>query len=75
MNEFNPLVFANRLKHLRKNVLKLTRLEFSQKTDICEGTLRNYEVGRGSPNSGLVYNICTVCNVSADWLLGLKEDM
>lgn len=63
-------IFGNRLRILRKNILKLTQKEFSELIRTPQPTLSAYESGRNKPTIDVVINIANKCNVSIDWLCG-----
>ena len=47
-------------------------VELSRKTGLSEGMISRYISGKRYPNSLSLMCICTVLNVSADYLLGLE---
>ena len=59
--------FGNRLKTLRG---KMSQEEFAKLLDISRGALSFYENGERMPNIEVVFKMCNVFNVSADYLLG-----
>ena len=71
---FDAAVCAQRIRHLRVNVLNMRIDDFAEKAGIAGPTIRHYEHARCTPGAYAVFNICKAHGVSADWLLGLKED-
>ena len=66
---------AKRIYHLRKVENDLSRRKFAEKAGLSGRTVETYEHCQAYPSSYAVYAICKAYNVSADWLLGLKEEM
>lgn len=52
----------------------LNGLKTSQALGINATVLHNIEKGRNNPSMDMIVKICNFFNVSADWLLGLKEE-
>ena len=66
-------IFQQRLKILLKeNGGNITRFA-EQKLEIQRATLSNYLNGRRKPETDIIIKICRVCNISADWLLGMSD--
>lgn len=57
-----------RLKYLRKEVLKITQEEFSKKIYISRGNLASIEVGRIKLTDRNILTICLTYGVNEDWL-------
>ena len=72
--EFNMEEFSRRLRHLRMETLNMPTKPFAEKAGVSPGTINHYENQKCSPSASVVFNICKAYNVSADWLLGLKEE-
>lgn len=63
----------------QKNILLrkekgINGLKCCNEIGITRSTLQNIENGRSLPGSDLLIKICNYFKVSADWLLGLKEE-
>ena len=67
------LTFGDRLKGLRLSK-NMSKAEFEKCCDLSRGSVYMYEKGSRYPDGYSVAKICRGLNVSADWLLGLKED-
>lgn len=52
----------------------LNGLKTSQALGISATVLYHIENGRNNPSMNMIIKICNFFNVSADWLLGLKEE-
>ena len=65
-------LFCKRLKSLRaeKNV---TLIQLSNYTNISKSALSNYELGLQIPSAQVIIILAKYFNVSADYLLGLKD--
>ena len=48
---------------------------FARYLEIPQNTLDCYIKGRRKPSVELILRVCKKCGVSADWLLGLSEDL
>lgn len=64
--------FQEKLKQARK-AKKLTQKELAEKIETTESNICNYENGRSKPTYEALKKICTELEISADWLLDLKE--
>ena len=62
-----------RIRSLREEK-GLNGLKTSQALGINATVLHNIEKGRNLPSAEMIIKICNLFNVSADWLLGLKEE-
>lgn len=52
----------------------LNTLQMSNALGVGNSTMYHIEKGRNLPSAEIIIKICNLFNVSADWLLGLKED-
>lgn len=66
--------FSCRLKQIISENCSEGQLEFSKRTGYAPSTVSAWCTGVRMPNSFALLNICQEFNVSADWLLGLKEE-
>lgn len=57
-----------RIKHLRKNVLKLTQEEFATALGISRSNIGNIEVGRINITNRVIQDICLKYSVNETWL-------
>lgn len=64
-------VFAEKLKQLRGTE---SQASFAQDIGINRVQYAKYEKGANSPSVEILERICRIHAVSADWLLGLKEN-
>lgn len=67
------MTVGEKLKYLREDS-KLNANELSNKLNVSSTTIYYLESGRNLPNSYMITRICKYFHVSADWLLGLKEE-
>lgn len=65
--------FANRLKYLR-NIQNESQKATVEDLGITVGSLGHYETGKRIPPADVVYDLAKHYNVSADYLLGLREE-
>ena len=61
-----------RLKELRK-LNNLTQIQLPKKLQTTQDTISLWELGKSYPDIEYVVLLCQIFNVSADYLLGLKE--
>ena len=57
-----------RLKHLRKNILKITQDELGETLGLSKSNISNIEIGRISLTDRNIQVICATYNVNEDWL-------
>lgn len=65
----------DRIKHLRKDVLKLTQEQFADAIHITRSNLSVIEIGKSSVTDRNVFEICKVFNVNEEWLKNGHGDM
>lgn len=70
MEEYR-ILFSNRLKELRKNLEK-TQKEFAEYVGSTPASISAYENGLKNPSLDIIIKIAQKCNISLDWLCGLK---
>lgn len=51
----------------------MTNREFAKGIGVRESTLSQYIYGTRYPQVKIIIRICKTYNISADWLLGIKE--
>ena len=73
MEEFNRILFAERLKELRteKNI---GQNALARALALSNASISYWETGKQLPSAETIYKLARFFNVSADYLLGLKED-
>ena len=59
---------TNRIRHLRKTVLKMTQEEFSQRLNISRSNLGSIETGRVALTDRVIADVCRIFNVCENWL-------
>lgn len=64
-----------RIRYLRKDVLKLTQQEFSDTLKISRSNAGNIEIGRIAVTDRVILDICEKYNVSVEWLRSGKGDI
>ncbi|WP_081771036.1 helix-turn-helix domain-containing protein [Clostridium ihumii] len=57
-----------RIKHLRKDILKLNQEDFSKNIGISRSNIANIEVGRIKLTDRVISDICREFNVDEEWL-------
>lgn len=63
----------NRLKQLRKYILKLSQEEFAKRLDISRANMSSIEIGRVALTERNIKTICEKFNVNEDWLRNGNE--
>ena len=73
MEEFNRTLFAERLKELRteKNI---GQNALAKALNLSNASVSYWETGKQVPSAEVIYKLARFSDVSADFLLGLKED-
>lgn len=66
-------MFYERIKELRSS-LGINQVEFGKKLNVTKQCISNWENGNIQPSIDMLIKICSVFNVSADYLLGLKNE-
>lgn len=66
---------GERIRHLRKNELKMTQDDFASKIDISRSNIGNIEIGRIAVTERVVSSICREFNVNEEWLRTGKGEM
>lgn len=68
---FNKKLLGERIKKVRG---KKSQDVFANEIGISRGALSYYENGERQPDAEIIYKICELCNVSADYLLGFTDN-
>ncbi len=68
---FNKKLLGERIKKVRG---KKSQDVFAGEIGISRGALSYYENGEREPDAEIIYKICELCNVSADYLLGFTDN-
>ena len=63
----------NRLKQLRKDILKLSQEQFAKEIGLARSTLSLLEKGERNINERIIKLVCQVFNVNEDWLRNGNE--
>ncbi|MBP3434334.1 MAG: helix-turn-helix transcriptional regulator [Clostridia bacterium] len=66
-------IFTQRLKELRKEG-GLTQKQLAEVLETTDDSIFSWEKGRSQPSIETLQKICNYFNVSADYLIGLKND-
>lgn len=59
---------GERIRHLRKNELKMTQDDFASKIDISRSNIGNIEIGRIAVTERIISSICREFSVDEEWL-------
>jgi len=62
-----------RVRFLRKNILKLSQADFSLRINITRSNLGNIEIGRISLTDRVINDICREFLINKEWLLTGNE--
>lgn len=68
------LYFGEKLRALRHEH-KLTQQQLADKVELVKGSISAYEQGAKYPSIEVLIRFCKIFEVSADYLLGLSDDM
>ena len=66
--------FGGRLKAIRKSK-RLTQRDLSIRLNVSKGTISGYEQGLSYPSIETLTKICIILDTSADYLLGISDDL
>lgn len=64
-----------RIKYLRKDVLKLSQKDFAEQLNLSENFVWMVEKGNRIPSDRTISDICRIFNVNPDWLRNGVEPM
>ena len=59
----------------KRKSLGMTQKQLADKLDLVKGTISAYEQGKKYPSIEVLIKLCNVFQISADYLLGLSDDM
>ena len=59
---------SERIKVLRKDILKLTQQDFSEALNMSRSNMGNIEIGRIAVTDRVISDICEKFNVNEEWL-------
>jgi len=71
--EFDRQKFAQRLRAARRQA-GLSQERLAHQCGLTVGAYRRLEKGTTSPHAATIYALAQVLGLSADWLLGLRDD-
>ena len=63
-----------RIKKIIFDNFNNSQKDFADHMGYAQSTVNAWCLGKRSPHAEAIIDICTEFNVSADWLLGLKEE-
>ncbi|MHC9537831.1 helix-turn-helix domain-containing protein [Dellaglioa sp. BT-FLS60] len=66
--------FGEKLKAIRKSK-RLTQLDLAIRLTVSKGTISAYEQGLSYPSLETLVKICDILDTSADYLLGISDDL
>lgn len=67
-------IFSERLSRVRKQ-RGITQKEMAMELNISVNAYQNYEYGKREPNQKILFRICQKLNISADYLIGLSDEL
>ncbi|MCT4488403.1 helix-turn-helix domain-containing protein [Levilactobacillus parabrevis] len=70
----NTDFFGERLKAVRKSK-RLTQLGLANRLEVSKGTVSAYEQGLSYPSLETFVKICGILDTSADYLLGVSDNL
>lgn len=73
VKEFDRNLFAERLKELRAEK-DIGQNALAEALELSNASVSYWETGKQIPSAEVIYKLAQYFNVSADFLLGLKED-
>ena len=73
MNKFDSTLMGNRIKSLRKS-MNISQEQLAEKVGMKRTNVSNYESGRVTPPSNVLFELAELFSVSADYLLGRETN-
>lgn len=67
-------LFGYRIKEIRQEK-KLNQREFAKLLNVTQGALCRWEIGENVPNLEVLFQIAKILDISADYLIGLTDDI
>ena len=64
---------CERIKYLRKQLLKLNQLEFSRRINLSRSNLGNIEIGNINPTDRVIADICREFHIRREWIMDGEE--
>lgn len=65
---------ADKILELRKE-RGLSQMQLSRLTGIAQSNIARYELRKSEPSASVIVALCNFFEVSADYLLGLEDEM
>ena len=62
------MTVGERIRHLRKQVLKMTQEDFARKINISRSNIANIEIGKIALTDRVATDICNSFSISEEWL-------
>jgi transcriptional regulator with XRE-family HTH domain len=72
MKNFNAKIFAKKLKESRLD-RKISQRELAKRTGLLASNICHFEQGNRLPNLRNLYKLCVALNISANYLLNIKD--
>ena len=66
---------AQRIHYVRTEIAHMTQTQFCRELDMAPATYYNYANAANYPNARILHAICVRFGVSANWLLGLEDNI
>lgn len=66
--------FSIKLKSLRKSK-KLSQADLAKKVGKTTWAISSYEQGKSYPSIDVLINLCSIFDVSSDYLIGISDDL
>lgn len=67
------IIFEDVISRVKVAMDGMSVYAFAKKLGISQQTVDCYVNGKRKPSLDFLYRVCSVCNCSADWLLGLSD--
>jgi transcriptional regulator with XRE-family HTH domain len=67
------MTIYERIRHLRKGILKLTQEEFARKLKVSTSNIGSIEIGRTNLTERLIADICREWSINEKWLRSGEE--
>ena len=67
------IIFDNVISRVKEIMNGMSIYAFAKKLGISQQTVDCYINGKRKPSLEFIYRVCSICNCSADWILGITD--
>lgn len=67
------IIFEDVISRVKDTMNGMSIYAFAKKLGISQQTVDCYINGKRKPSLEFIYRVCSICNCSADWILGITD--